>query len=61
MTPSQIWLADMHLLSPQCNEDFVERVLLVEDPLLKTIWPNAEDTGSEDVVELQFPQPISSL
>jgi len=54
----------MHLLSPQCKEDFIERVFLVEDPLLKTIWPNAEDIDfdtEDDVLELQFPHPISSL
>jgi hypothetical protein len=65
MIPSQMWLADMHLLSPQCKEDLVERVPLIEGPLI--ILPNvvvadiAEVDIEEAERELHSPHPTSSL
>lgn len=62
ITPSQIWLADMHLLLPQCNEDLVEEALS-EGPfiILPNVVDGVEDIGDNDELKLHSPHSISSL
>lgn len=58
MTPSQMWLAAMHLLSPQCNGD-LDTVFFAKIGFFTIFVLKTETEGEEEGVH--SPHPISSL